>query len=212
MANRSAFIVKKDSFCEETFDFKFYCGFAISQCRKSIDSFHEAIHSKYPNSNILEISSKSKDVLGNELSAFNLTLNVDDKTYTVEKVYQASKVFELGGPYLDLLDASPKDAKRDERLRNSGKIISFRFMNKDYSNKPITAFYDYLYCKALNQHKDLVDEIIKYDCFTDIVFGNKSINCQARSASIFVYLYRNNLIDKALENHEKFIEYVYKNN
>lgn len=188
MARRIAFIACNDSFFEETFDFKYYCGFAISQSRKSINSFHESIHNKYPNFNILEISSKSENPLGNKLSAFNLTLNINDKTYTVENIYHASKVFELGGPYIDLLDVSPKNAKRNSRLKESGKLISFSFMNKNYSNKPVTAFYNYIYSKALYQHKDLVEEIIKYDSFTDIVYGNKAINCQARSASIFVYL------------------------
>lgn len=117
MANRPAFIVCNDSYYKESFDFKFYCGFAISQSRKSINSFHESIHNKYPKFNILEISRKSENPLGNKLSAFSLTLNVDGKDYTVENIYQASKVFELGGPYIDLLEAAPKDAKRDAQYK-----------------------------------------------------------------------------------------------
>ena len=44
------------------------------------------------------------------------------KSFPIENVYQAGKVFENGCQYTDLILISPKDAKRDERLKNSGYI------------------------------------------------------------------------------------------
>ena len=58
---------------------------------------------------------------------------------------------------------------------------------------------------ALNQHNDLKDEIIKYDAFTDIEFNpKKSINCQARSAALYVWLFRNNMLDKVLSSDKEY--------
>lgn len=62
----------------------------------------------------LEISTKSEEPLGRKLSAFHLTLN----HYALENVFQSAKVFENGGPYLDLLNVAPREAKHDERLKN----------------------------------------------------------------------------------------------
>ena len=51
--------------------------------------------------------------LGVKLSAFNLKLN----GYTLENIFQSSKVFSNGGPYRDLMNVAPKEAKRDGRLQ-----------------------------------------------------------------------------------------------
>jgi len=45
----------------------------------------------------------------------------------LECVYQASKVFMEGGPFRDLLERNPRDAKRDERLKTSGPLKEFQF-------------------------------------------------------------------------------------
>ena len=74
----------------------------------------------------MEISTKSMEAIGIKLSAFNLKIN----SYTLENIFQSAKVFEDGGPYLDLLDVSPKEAKRDERLHKSGSLKAFRYQNE----------------------------------------------------------------------------------
>ncbi|WP_295671641.1 extracellular solute-binding protein [uncultured Haemophilus sp.] len=54
----------------------------------------------------------------------------------------------------------------------------------------------------------LKSEIVKYDAFTDIEFNpKKSINCQARSAALYVWLFRNNMIDKVLKSRESYMEF-----
>ena len=211
VASRKCFLVSKyRGFDEELLEFQYFNGFAISQKQKSIASFHAAICKEYPEFKVLEISSKSPIELGVSLSAFNLKINVDGKMIPLENVFQSSKCFEFGGPYLDLLDKTPLEAKRDERLKSSGKLIAFQFENQQYPLFPKTLFYDWFYCQALVQNKEILLKLIEYDAFTDIEFNHeKSINCQARSAAIAVSLYRQGKLEQALSNIELFIENVY---
>ena len=154
---------------QETIDFKFYSGFSASQKLKTIDSFHHEILQKYKNLKVLEISTKSNEKLGQELSAFNLKSETVNKKipFTVETAFQSSKVFENGGPYIDLLYKTSKQAKTDERLKTSGKLISFKFLNKDYPIEPNTLFYDWLYINVLEKNKELHKDLFQYNCFTD---------------------------------------------
>lgn len=57
----------------------------------------------------------------------------------------------------------------------------------------------------------MANQIINYDTFTDIEFNpNKSKNCQAEACSIYVYLYKSNLLDFALSSKENFLQVVYQ--
>lgn len=209
MATRPYFISTNDNkfFKEETCEFEYFTGFAISQKQKSITSLHGEILKKYPASTILEVSRKSENNLGTQLSAFNLTLKSkkDNKRYPVENIFQSSKVFERGGPYKDLLYCSPIDAKRDERLKESGNLVSFSFEGRQWPLEPKTLFYDHIYIRALLENDNLISQIIQYDTFTDIEFNpKKSFNCQARSVAIFVSLYKANLVKNYIDDMELF--------
>lgn len=213
MAKKKYFLVgNKSNFYEELeCEFKYYNGFAMSQKQKSIVSFHQAINEN-SNFNILEVSTKSPSALGRSLSAFNLQYKINEKLYPVECVFQSSKVFEYGGPYKDLLNISPIMAKKDIRLKDSGRLLKFMLNGDLYPLEPKTLFYDWLYCNAVNQNLDLMLEIMNYNCFTDIEFNHeKSINCQARSAAIFVGLCKYGLINEALSDINKFRSLVYPN-
>ena len=196
MAKRPIFITneKSSNFIDVAdIDFKWYPGFDISQKQKSINSLHNSFHEIFNDKKILEISSKSMNEVGIKLSAFNLyfTSKITNDKVTVESAFQSSKVFEKGGPYLDLLYKSSREAKQDLRLKESGSLICFQFEDKKWSLEPKTIFYDWLYISVLLKHKELVNEITKFDAFSDIEFNpEKSINCQARSAALFVSLYR----------------------
>ena len=171
--------------------YEYFSGFARSQKQKCIKSLHDAAH-KENISPILEISSKSTEQAGINLSAFNLPINIEENTYSVEQIFQASKVFEKGGPYTDLLKVNSRDAKTDTRLKESGAIISFRIMGTDFPIKPMTFFYDWLYANALLQNKPLLKEALKYNAYTDIEFNEKkSINCQAYSLALFCSVIKN---------------------
>ena len=129
-------------------DFKWHPGMATSQKQKSIHELHSEGR-KLGYRNILEISSKSKQVLGVSLSAFNLMITTKrDKSFSVECAFQASKVFENGGPFRDLLNCDSLTAKRDTRLKESGALTGFRFFNQSYPLTPQTFFYDWLYINA----------------------------------------------------------------
>lgn len=174
-------------------EFAYNGGFAVSQKQKNITAIHNAFHAHFPDKKVLEISSKSMQEGGTELSAFHLCKYVPSlgKSIPVENVFQAGKVFKNGGPYTDLLHVSPKEAKQDERLRTSGPLISFRFEGQDFPLQPQTAFYDFLYINALLENENLAKVVLEYDAFTDVEFNpEKSINCQAKSAAMFVSIYQ----------------------
>lgn len=134
-------------------DFKWFPGMAIVQKQKSIESLHEAAKKLLNITNLLEISSKSKTTLGVDLSAFNLMITTIkyNKTFSVESAFQSSKVFEKGGPYLDLLDKTSREAKKDGRLQTSGRLKCFKFFGIEWGLEPQTAFYDWLYINALKK-------------------------------------------------------------
>lgn len=194
---------------EELVEFEWYAGFAKVQAQKSIASLHESA-AKKGIATVLEISSKSNDRLGISLSAFNLMLEVEDnQRMSVECAYQGSKVFEKGGPYTDLYFVSSREAKTDERLRNSGNLIAFSFLGKEFPTQPMTAFYDWLYITALCQNRDLSEKLFYFKGFSDIAFNpNKSINCQAHAAALFVSLHQSGGIESVIENVESYISLI----
>jgi len=190
---------------EVVLDFEWHAGFAKSQAQKSIASLHAAAKERGL-SPVLEISSKSNQPLGVSLSAFNLTLQLQDRRMSVESAFQGSKVFEGGGPFHELYDASSRDAKTDERIRSSGKLIGFNLLGEEWPTEPLTCFYDWLYISALTQHPDAAREVLKFSAFSDIAFNpEKSINCQARSAAVYVAVARQRLIAHALKGKDSFL-------
>ena len=172
-------------------EYKYFSGFALSQKQKCIQSLHDAAN-KEGITQILEVSSKSKENIGVNLSAFNLYMNVQGKKYSVEQLFQSSKVFEKGGPFTDLLNVSSKEAKTDARLKTSGNIIAFKLLNNIFPIEPKTYFYDWLYASALLQNKSILNIALKYHAFTDIEFNEKkSINCQAYSLALCCSILQN---------------------
>lgn len=215
MAERLCFIPTLDNkfVNEEVIEFKYHSGFAVTQKQKSIQSLHSEIQKKYPKTNILEISSKSKNELGVRLSAFNLELYNREKgeLASVESIFQSSKVFEYGGPYKDLLYKSSLEAKKDIRIKDSGNLLYFDYCGARWDLEPKTMFYDYIYISALIENEEVAEELLKYNCFTDIEFNHKkSINCQARAAAIFVSLKRQNKLSDFIKDLRLF-ESIYLN-
>jgi type I restriction enzyme M protein len=209
MAEKKVFFSNSKFYFEEKIiEYKYYSGFAVSQKQKSIASLHQAILESYPDKNVLEISTKSPNPLGVQLSAFNLLFHHRElsEERNLENIFQYSKVFENGGPYRDLLQVHPRDAKRDQRLRESGNLISFNLYGEDWPLEPKTAFYDWIYISALKDNMALTEELLEYDVFTDIEFNHKkSINCQARAAAIFVALCKNGELEKKTKDKDSFI-------
>ncbi len=210
MAKRPIFIPEysENAFVNrDNIDFHYYSGFAVVQKQKSIASLHEAIHEKYGFEKILEVSSKSQDQLGIDLSAFNLMMvdKKSNKKFSVECAFQSSKVFEQGGPFIDLLNRTSREAKKDQRLKESGNLLKFVFYNREWDLLPRTAFYDWLYINALNANPQYHEELSQYEAFTDIEFNpEKSINCQANSIAMFLSIKKKGLLDQ-IKNQDSFL-------
>ena len=171
-------------------EFEWYPGFSTAQAQRSIAALHSAAE-RSGIAPVLEISSKSPTQLGVQLSAFNLQVQYAGHLMAVECAFQGSKVFQEGGPYQALYAAASRDAKRDPRLKNSGNLIGFRLFDREMPTTPVTAFYDWLYFTALMQNAALAAKIVHYKGFSDIAFNpERSWNCQARSAALFVALTR----------------------
>jgi hypothetical protein len=210
MAKRPIFVPilnGKHFVLERYVTFEWHSGFAKIQKQKSIRALHEMALRDYRVQNPLEVSSKSDDPLGVALSSFNLKFTTQKgRILTVEAAFQGSKVFEAGGPYIDIFDMAPMDAKRDQRLKDSGRLVKFRFFGCEWALEPKTAFYDWLYIRALLKNPELAREVTDRDGFTDIEFNpERSINCQARSVALYCALYHNDKLEFALDNRENFL-------
>lgn len=193
-------------------EFEWFPGMALKQAQRSVASLHAAARTRLPASHILEISTKSESDLGVRLSAFNLTITTvkHERTFSVESAYQASKVFQHGGPFVDLLETRSVDAKRDPRLKESGSLIKFHFFGKDWGLEPRTAFYDWLYMNALHKHVELSGLLLDYDAFSDIAFNpERSLNCQAYAAALYVALSKRGLLsEEVLKDKDRYLEIV----
>ena len=175
MATRLAFYAKDNKIYSRAVEFEWMPGLSAAQKKRSVANMHQAIEGE-----TLEVSTKSETEIGKKLSAFNLHLN----GVLLENIFQSSKCFTAGGPYKDLLVVSPKEAKNDPRLKNSGALKSFEFEGETWDLEPKTAFYDYIYLRAVKESipAEQISKILDYDYFTDIEFNhNKSLNTQARS-------------------------------
>lgn len=191
---------------EEYVNFDWHPGMSVKQKQKNIRSIHEMARTAFDVKLPLEVSSKSESELGFALSSFNLKFKtIKDRQITVEAAFQGSKVFEHAGPFPDLFNAQPRDAKRDPRLRESGALRKFLFFGREWPLKPQTAFYDWLYLNALIANPQLATSVTDYDGFTDIEFNpDKSINCQARSVAMYCALYHSDRLEFALSSHDAF--------
>ncbi|NOH99405.1 hypothetical protein [Vibrio sp. 99-70-13A1] len=212
MADRPIFIPKVDEVGvkEVNINFKWHSGFALVQKQKTIHELHERACG-LGFSNILEISSKSPDTLGVNLSAFNLLITTQKKnqSFSVESAFQGSKVFDQGGPYLDLFAVDSKTAKKDPRIKSSGNLECFLFFNQKFPILPRTYFYDWLYINALMQHPKLAEQVMLFNGFSDIEFNpEKSINCQAHAVALFISLISNGIPQQDLKNPESFLEFT----
>ncbi len=178
MAQRLAFYVREQKVYAKMVDFEWVPGLSVTQKKKSIANLHGKLDGM-----ALEVSTKSSENIGLKLSAFNLHLDGS----ALENVFQSSKCFTMGGPYRDLLTVSPKEAKRDERLKSSGRLIGFNYNDEMWKLEPKTAFYDYIYIKAVKEsiEPEEIQQVMNYEYFTDIEFNpKKSINTQQRSVAI----------------------------
>nr|WP_155840108.1 hypothetical protein [Hyphomonas jannaschiana] len=161
---------------------------------------------------ILEVSTKSDSELGRRLSAFRLDVELSGISSKIECIYQASKVFEKGGPFEEIVHLSPLEAKRYFKARKLGLIKCFSFKGQRYENLPFHAFYDWLFLRALAEHKLFLSErLSRFDAFSDIEFNpSKSINTQARSVAIIATLIKRDQLDACASDFDFFRAHLEK--
>ncbi len=188
--------------------FNWSSGFAPVQKKKNVAALHAAAEQKglFP---LLEVSTKSEEELGRRLSAFSLKIETDIGGISIESAYQGSKVFENGGPYRDIYGKDSREAKKDTRVRESGRLVQFNFFGQEWPLVPKTAFYDWLYLSTLRPHQEFLKRLFVYKGFTDIEFNpEKSINCQARTCALLVSLLKLSALDEALRSQQDFIDMI----
>lgn len=207
MAERPVFIPVCEgarTFMEVPVSFPWHPGMAPSQKKKNVAELHAAAAARGLE-RLLEISTKSERAIGQRLSAFHQRVALTDGLFPLESVYQASKVFVDGGPYTDLLAAPPREAKRDERLRESGNLVAFELEGARYPLDPPTVYYDWLYMRCLYPERDWLRRLERLDGFTDIEFNPaRSLNCQARACASFVGLEARGQLDEAMTSFAAF--------
>ncbi len=172
-------------------EFVWNAGLSAAQKKKNVIALHEAFEKSFPGKRILEISSKSQLELGVSLSAFNLEKYVPSigRSIPVECVYQGGKVFSKGGPFTDMYEFTARAAKKDQRLKESGKLCGFYYEGESLPLEPMSAFYNWLYINALIENPELSERLAEFDGFTDIEFApDKGVSCQAAAAAVFVSL------------------------
>ncbi len=192
----------------ESWQFEWHGGFAMSQKQKNVVALHEAIHLAEPEANILEISSKSLQPLGVSLSAFNLKFQHGDAMCSVESVFQASKVFDGGiGPFPELYSHDSREVRNFVKEHAQWhSLLAFELDGVRWGLEPRTAFYDWLYIRALMANPELAEGVREFNAFTDIEFNPaKSINCQAAAAALYVSLCRNGKLEEAMSSREAFL-------
>lgn len=191
---------------ERTFDFPWASGFAEVQKKKNITSLHKAAM-QAGIKRLLETSSKSSEKVGQRLSAFSLKIKLKDGTYPLESVYQGSKVFEHGGPFTEIFDMPPREAKRFIRENDCGRLTGFQLEGRKYPLSPKNAFYDWLYIRSLEEHSEWIRKNVRYDAFTDIEFNPaRQVNCQARAFAEYLSLLQRGKLHEAATNFAAFSE------
>ena len=209
MVNRPIFIPNFNgpSLCQEQLiEFNWSSGFAEVQKKKNIKALHKAAIEK-GHTKILEISTKSDEEVGKKLSAFNLKYRIDGKVFPLESVYQGSKVFKECGPFPEIFEYEPREAKKfiKKKSPDGRNIIKYSLRGKSYPLSPPNAFYDWLYIRSLIDDAEWIEDNLKFDAFTDIEFNpKKQINCQARAFAGYLSLLKSNNLSKASSNFDYF--------
>jgi hypothetical protein len=221
MAKRPIFLptISFPFFRKVEIDFNWHPGFSLVQKQKSLVSLHRAAKEYLGEITFLEVSSKSPNKLGHQLSAFNLAAFTTDLfynnrgTFSLETVFQTSKVFKPKLRCTDLLGLDELEIRNKIRQRQIHELSHFELENEKWSLEPAGAFYNYLYIRSLYRHQKHCYSLEKYEGFTDIEFNPiKSFNCQAESVSQFLGMKRSGIdLEDALSSQNNFLKTVYPN-
>ena len=149
---------------------------------------------------VLECSSNG-DI---RFSAFGAKVEVFGKLDTIENHYQLSKRF-ISNTGEVMVPKTWKDAK-------GKKVDYFIVGNKEYEPKYLSAFYNLLWVKYLDNNLELVEYAKGFDDFSDM-FKGKAVNCQADIIKKYIKEGRKSLDDflediRKREEYEKSFMYI----
>ena len=146
--------------------------------------FHTAVEHGRPR-RTLEISSRSSDRLGRDLSAMNLPAAGDPHGRSVEAVYQAAKCYGDGGPDAHVSRSGYEAKRRDRERRRQGPLAGFRHEGRQWPPETGSAFYDRLWTRSALRHcgHGVVERLQRYDGFTDQFHRPRALACQAKTAA-----------------------------
>lgn len=169
----------------------------------------DAFHGIYPDTPALEVSLASRQPEGIAAAAMKLPLRLETlpQEVPVGIVYEASRVFENGGPYEELLQCSRQKVQKDHRLQQSGACTGYRLEGRDYLTEPYPyAFFNWLYGCALRQHPDRAGNILNFGAFLDLDLGSakKDKNSPARAAAVYAGLSAAGKLD-CLDSYAAFV-------
>ena len=134
----------------------------------------------------LEISSRSADRLGRDLSAMNLPADGDPHGRPVEAVYQAAKCYGDGGPDTHVSRSGYEAKHHDRERRRQGPLAGFRHEGRQWPPETGSAFYDWLWTRSALRccGHGVVERLQRYDGFTDQFHRPGAVACQAKTAAI----------------------------
>lgn len=189
MAQRPVWYYSKQDRYISTNNIEFFwrAGTSPSQKKRNIQELHNQVRQLRSDLNPLEVSTKSDDPLGYKLSAFNLQLN----GHILETTFHAGKVFRDAGPFLDLKNQKPWEAKNDSRLKTSGPLTHFEWEGQRIELATKTLFYDWIYFLACKETLSPAEwkRLKEFNIFSDIEFNPKrSLNTQARAVVLVQHL------------------------
>ena len=182
--------------------------------RQNIRAVHDAVHTTDPDVSILEVSSASVQPEGEAVSSLRLLLRLDSvaQDVPISTVFEAAKVFEHGGPFVDLLTCAPSKVHKDTRLRTNGKLLRYSLEGSEYPIEPHPdSFFEWLYCRALKQFPEKAAQLSRYNAFSDIAAAadsKKYYGDSSRAAAIYVGLAAAGKLP-CIDSYESFIAEVY---
>ena len=182
--------------------------------RQNIRAVHDAVHTTDPDVSILEVSSASVQPEGEGVSSLRLLLHLDSvaQDVPISTVFEATKVFEHGGPFADLLTCEPPKVHKDTRLRTSGELLRYSLEESEYPTEPYPdSFFEWLYCRALKQSPEKAAQLSRYNAFSDIAAAadsKKYYGDSSRAVAIYVGLAAAGKLP-CIDSYESFIAEVY---
>ena len=182
--------------------------------RQNIRAVHDAVHTTDPDVSILEVSSASVQPEGEAVSSLRLLLRLDSvaQDVPISTVFEATKVFEHGGPFADFLTCEPPKVHKDTRLRTNGALLRYSLEGSEYPIEPYPdSFFEWLYCRALKQFPEKAAQLSRYNAFSDIAAAadsKKYYGDSSRAAAIYVGLAAAGKLP-CIDSYESFIAEVY---